>query len=88
MIKEAAPYNSALSPSVEIPLQAVVTRELNVLGTCGSQGEYPECLELIASGQVQVDPLITNRIGLEDAAEYFARLYKAEPGMMKVMVCP
>lgn len=77
-----------LSPKVEIPLQSLVTRELNVFGTCGSQGEYPECLELIANGQVQVDPLITNRIGLEDAAEYFARLYKAEPRLMKVMVCP
>jgi L-iditol 2-dehydrogenase len=77
-----------LSPKVEIPLQSLVTRELNVFGTCGSQGEYPECLELIASGQVQVDPLITHRVGLEDAAEYFARLYKAEPGLMKVMVCP
>jgi L-iditol 2-dehydrogenase len=77
-----------LSPKVEIPLQSLVTRELNVFGTCGSQGEYPECLELIASGQVQVDPLITHRVGLDDAAEYFARLYKAEPGLMKVMVCP
>jgi L-iditol 2-dehydrogenase len=77
-----------LSPKVEIPLQSLVTRELNVFGTCGSQGEYPECLELIANGQVQVDPLITHRVGLEDAAEYFARLYKAEPGLMKVMVCP
>lgn len=77
-----------LSPKVEIPLQSLVTRELNVFGTCGSQGEYPECLELIASGQVQVDPLISHRVGLEDAAEYFPRLYKAEPGLMKVMVCP
>jgi len=77
-----------LSPKVEIPLQAVVTRELNVFGTCGSQGEYPECLELIASGQVQVEPLISKSIGLEDAAEYFHRLYAAEPGLLKVMVCP
>jgi len=77
-----------LSPKVEIPLQSVVTRELSVFGTCGSQGEYPECLELIASGQVQVDPLISASIGLDDAADYFHRLYKAEPGLMKVMVCP
>jgi len=77
-----------LSAKVEIPLQSVVTRELSVFGTCGSQGEYPECLELIASGQINVDPLISTSIGLEDAAEYFQRLYKAEPGLMKVMVCP
>jgi L-iditol 2-dehydrogenase len=77
-----------LSPSVEIPLQAVVTRELSVYGCCASRGDYEESLELIASGQVQVDPLITGRCGLEDAPLYFERLRNHEPGLMKVMVCP
>ncbi|HLK17136.1 MAG TPA: galactitol-1-phosphate 5-dehydrogenase [Fimbriimonadaceae bacterium] len=75
-------------PSVDFPLQVAVTRELTVFGSCASQGDYPESLNLIASGKVNVDPMISARIGLDQAAEYFARLHAKEPGLMKVMVCP
>ena len=33
-----------LSPKVEIPLQVVVTRQLSLLGSCASAGEYEECI--------------------------------------------
>jgi L-iditol 2-dehydrogenase len=77
-----------LSPTVEFPLQTVVTREITVFGSCASQGDYEESLELIASGRVNVDDMISKRIPLEQAAEYFQRLHDKEPGLMKVMVCP
>lgn len=76
------------SPSVELPLQVVVTREISVFGSCASQGDYERSLDLIASGAVKVDSMISARIGLDEAAGYFARLHAAEPGLMKVMVCP
>ena len=77
-----------LAPKIEFPLQMVVTRELSVYGCCASQGEYGEALELIASGQVKVDSMISARISLEQAPEYFERLHSREPGLMKVIVCP
>ncbi len=77
-----------LSPGVEIPLQVVVSRELDLLGSAASQGEYPESLAMIADGRIQVDPLISARTGLEDAGDWFDRLYKGEKGLMKVMVEP
>lgn len=77
-----------VSQSAEIPLQAVVTREISLLGTCASQGEYPESLQLIADGEVNVDALISERIDLYRAPKAFARLYAKEAGLMKVMVCP
>lgn len=43
-----------LAPKVEFPLQAVVTREIAVNGSCASRGEYPACLEMIARGNIQV----------------------------------
>lgn len=76
------------SPTVEWPLQVAVTRELSVFGSCASQGDYEESLELIASGSVEVETMISARIGLEDAAGYFDRLHARESGLMKVMVCP
>ena len=77
-----------LSSHVEFPLQEVVTRQLTVYRTYGSEGDYPECLELIASGKVNVDGMMSAVITLDQASEYFDRLYKQEPGLMKVVVRP
>jgi L-iditol 2-dehydrogenase len=41
-----------VSPMVELALQAVVTRELALYGCCASSGEYPESIDLLASGRV------------------------------------
>jgi L-iditol 2-dehydrogenase len=77
-----------LSPKVELPLQAVVTRQLTLYGSCASAGEYPACLDMIASGRVKVDEMISAVVPLADAASWFGRLYKGEPGLMKVIVKP
>lgn len=77
-----------LSAKVELPLQAVVTRQLTLYGSCASAGEYPACLEMIASGRVKVDEMISARVPLGEAASWFERLYKGEPGLMKVIVTP
>jgi L-iditol 2-dehydrogenase len=77
-----------VAPNVEIPLQAVVTRELTLYGSCASSGEYPECIELMASGAVDVTPLISAAITLDEAPQWFERLYAREPGLMKVVVRP
>lgn len=77
-----------LAPEVKMPLQVVVTREISVFGCCASQGDYPESLALIADGKVRVDTMISQRIGLEQAPEYFDRLNANDPKLMKVMVCP
>jgi L-iditol 2-dehydrogenase len=77
-----------VSPSIELPLQSVVTRELTLHGSCASSGEYPECIELMGSGAIDVRPLISARTSLEEAPGWFERLYAREPGLMKVVVQP
>lgn len=77
-----------LSPEIKFPLQKVVTRQLKVQGSCASAGEYPHCLELIASGQIKVDALMSKIAPLEDGNEWFQRLYKKEAGLMKVILKP
>jgi len=77
-----------LSPTVQLPLQSVVTREVSLYGSCSSCLEYPQCLDLIARRAVDVDPLISQVAPLADGAEWFARLYKGEPGVMKVLLAP
>ena len=78
-----------LAPKTDFPLQAVVTRELALHGTCGSAGEYPLCLDLIARGIVQVDPMISAVAPLAEGASWFERL--SAPGgseYMKVILTP
>ncbi len=77
-----------LAPEVDFPLQSVVTRELTIYGSCASNGEYPECIDLLARGIIQVDPLISAKDTLEKGAEWFERLYAAESGLMKVILQP
>jgi L-iditol 2-dehydrogenase len=76
------------SANIELPLQLVVTRQIRLQGSCASAGEYPKCIELMASGAIRVDSLISARTPLEDAASWFDRLYRHEPNLMKVIVQP
>ena len=77
-----------LAPEVRFPLQKVVTRQLKVQGSCASAGEYPLCLELIASGKIKVDQLISKVAPLEEGNDWFHRLYNKEAGLMKVILKP
>ena len=77
-----------LEPTVPLPLQAVVTRQITLIGTCASAGEYPECLELIASGKIDVTAFISAVSSLDEAAGWFERLDRGEKGLMKVLVQP
>lgn len=76
------------SAVVEWPLQSVVTREISVFGSYISRGEYPVCLEMIESGKVNVDALISTTAPLSEGAAWFKRLYNKEPGLFKVILVP
>ena len=76
------------SPTVEFPLVWAVTRELDIRGSCASSGEYPECLELISTGRVDVDCLTSAVAPLEEGPEWFARLAAGEGGLFKVVLVP
>jgi len=77
-----------VTPTVELPLQSVVTREIALRGTCGCNGEYPQCIDLMARRVINVAPLITAKIALADGPTWFERLYAGDPEQMKVIVCP
>jgi L-iditol 2-dehydrogenase len=77
-----------VAPKVDLALQSAVTREIAMLGSCGSQGEYPACLDLIAGGRVKLDSLISAKAPLSTGASWFERLYNREPGLMKVILQP
>ena len=77
-----------VAPEIGLPLQSVVTRQIRLQGSCASAGEYPEVIDLLAAGKIRVDPLISAVAPLEDGAGWFARLYRKEAGLMKVILQP
>jgi len=77
-----------VSATIEFPLQAVVTRELTLYGSCACTSEFKDTVGLIAAGKISIEPLITDRGGLEDATGLFERLHRNVPGHLKVMISP
>ncbi len=77
-----------LSPAVELPLQAVVTRQLRLQGSCAIAGEYPAALSMIERGAVNVDAMRSAVAPLAEGPAWFDRLYRKERGLMKVILKP
>ena len=75
-----------IAAQVTLPLQKVVTRQIRLQGSCASAGEYPEAMELVASGKIKVAPMISAVAPLRDGPQWFERLYAREPNLMKVIL--
>lgn len=74
-----------LAQSMSFPLQHVVTRQISLFGSCASAGEYPQCLELIASGQADVDSMISKIVPLEEGNLWMNKIYNREDGLTKLV---
>jgi len=77
-----------VSPKVEFPLQKVVTRELKVLGSCAIRGEYEVVLNLLQSGKITVDDMISVVAPLSEGALWFSKLYSRKEDLNKVILVP
>ena len=77
-----------IAPRVEIPLQAVVSRQIRLQGSAASSGEYPRAIELLASRQIDVRPLISSIQPFSMGPDAFDRLHRREPNLIKVILTP
>ena len=76
------------SPQVSVPLQAIVTKQLHISGSCASAGEYAACLDMIARKQIDVDKLIGTRAPLSEGTYWFEKLYSEHGNNLKVILNP
>jgi L-iditol 2-dehydrogenase len=77
-----------ITPQVTIHLQKVVARQIRLQGSCASAGEYPQAIDWLARGAIDVKPLISAVAPLEEGASWFERLYAREPNLLKVVLTP
>jgi threonine dehydrogenase-like Zn-dependent dehydrogenase len=77
-----------VSPRVELPLQAVVTRQIALFGSCATAGEYPLVLDLLAQGKIDPKSIISAVAPLSEGASWFSRLHAREKGLLKIVLEP
>jgi len=77
-----------LTPVIAFPLQKIVTSEIKIQGSCAICGEYEIVLDMIASGTLQVDDMISVVAPLSEGAEWFRKLYHKEGFLNKVILVP
>jgi (R,R)-butanediol dehydrogenase/meso-butanediol dehydrogenase/diacetyl reductase/L-iditol 2-dehydrogenase len=77
-----------ISPTVALPLQTVVSRQISLLGSCAIAGEYPLVLDLIARKKLDVLSLISKTAPLSEGQLWFDKLYNREDNLLKVVLIP
>jgi L-iditol 2-dehydrogenase len=77
-----------LAPTVSVPLQTIVIQELTLRGTTNAAYEWDACIGMLASGAVDVTPLISVVAPLTEGAHWFARLRSPDAGLFKVLLQP
>ncbi|MBO4377225.1 MAG: alcohol dehydrogenase catalytic domain-containing protein [Lachnospiraceae bacterium] len=72
---------------IEMNMQEVVTRELEIYGSFlyGYQ-EFKEVVDLLNNGKLNVEPLISKVVRLDEAITYFDKLKNHEDNLIKVVV--
>ena len=77
-----------LEKMAEFDLQQFIASELTFTGSYASSGEFRDCIELVASGKINVEPLISDVLPLEYGPRAFDRLLKAEENLLKIVLEP
>ncbi len=73
-----------------LPVIPIMAKTLTVFGIGGNggRGQYERAQELVRTGRLDLDPVVTHRFGLDDIAEAFATAASKAGGAIKVIVTP
>jgi threonine dehydrogenase-like Zn-dependent dehydrogenase len=73
-----------------LPVIPIMAKTLTVFGVGGNggRGQYERSLELVRSGRVDLEPMVTHRFSLDDVAEAFETAASKAGGAIKVIVTP
>jgi L-iditol 2-dehydrogenase len=77
-----------LERKAEFDLQQLVAKEHTFTGSYASSGEFRDCIGLVASDKINVEPLISDVLPLKEGPDAFDRLLKAEENLLKIVLEP
>ena len=71
---------------VKIPIVNAAVREVDIRGIFRYANCYPKAIDMVASGRVNVKPLITHRFQLEETVKAFETAKTGAGNAIKVMI--
>jgi threonine dehydrogenase-like Zn-dependent dehydrogenase len=71
-----------------LDMGSIHMQELNVLGSCRSQGAFDVCLSLMADGTVDTEALVDMAVPMRDYASALQRLRADKAGTFKAVLLP
>ncbi len=74
------------APTIPFDFDGLVVRDVDLIGVLGSVGFWADAIELITSGRVLTEPLVTGTFGIEHTRDALEQLVK--PGTLKVLIEP
>lgn len=74
------------APEITMPIVNACVREVDIRGIFRYANCYPKAISMVASGAVNVKPLITHRFQLEESVEAFKTAKTGAGGAIKVMI--
>jgi L-iditol 2-dehydrogenase len=74
------------APTIPFDWDGLVVRDVDLIGVLGSVGYWPDAIELITSGRVKTEPLVTGAYPLDRTRDALEQLVK--PGTLKVLIQP
>jgi L-iditol 2-dehydrogenase len=73
-------------PFQNVPIFEAADKEIDLLGSFRYHDTYPQALELIASGQINVKPLVTHRYTLLESQKAFEQAENGSDGAIKIAI--
>ena len=74
------------APEVPVPIIDLTVREIDLRGVFRYANSYQAALDLVASGRINVKPLITHRFTLKQTLKAFETAYNRDEGAIKVLI--
>ena len=74
------------APTIPFDWDGMVVRDIDLIGVLGSVGFWPDAIELITSGRVKTEPLVTGAYPLDRTRDALEQL--VNPGTLKVLIQP
>jgi 2-desacetyl-2-hydroxyethyl bacteriochlorophyllide A dehydrogenase len=79
----------ATSVNIPDPLKTFYLNEITIVGTNGSpRGDFERSIRLLSAGRIDVEPLITHRLGLDDIGKAFSIIKEGKEPSMKILIFP